>query len=173
MAPIKKIRDHFYYRDLERHQQSPDPASSFNSLNKIVFILPVSGCSLLEAFFEFTRKWSDGGSDPRIVVFGTEKDPPDTNVEMTYLVRKDIDWKGVANKKKTDELVKSEFDVLINMDNTGIRPMEHLSASIPASLKIGLGETKHKIYDILVETDTDDMLHNLRAIDQVLANLQS
>lgn len=172
MAPIRRIKDHFYYKDLEKQKRDASPHHSDNPLTKILFLLPEDALSVLEAFHDFTRKWNDGDTNPDIIVLGADKSAFQDRADFIYLTKKDVDWKGVVQEAKVRGILDKTYDLLVNMDRESRRPLEHLSASVSANIKIGLRETKHKIYDILVETESSDMRKNLWAIDDILTKLQ-
>ncbi|MDX1686190.1 MAG: hypothetical protein R3275_13210 [Saprospiraceae bacterium] len=174
MVPIKRIKDHFYYRELERHTKTPAHSTPDNFLESIVFLMPSNGLRSLEDIHKILRRWHQPERSPVFIIFGLEaEDEARASSDMIFLGKKDVDWKGAVNKTRMQPVLDRHFDLLINMDRKGHRAMEHLSAAIQSSLKIGLLETRHRIYDILVETTSDDMLDNLKAIDEVLMKLRS
>lgn len=173
MTPIRKIKDHFYYKDLQRQHQS-SPKQPNNPFDKTLFILPNEGSDKVKRFERFAKDWGENPVRPSFVIFDTEPNQFISDEYTVYLTKKDVDWKGIASKEKLSQILSQNFDLLINMDTTGHRSMEHLSTSAKAHFKIGLCETNLKIYDLLVETESgSEIMKNLNMIDDVLKSLRS
>ena len=173
MAPIRRIKDHFYYKNLNSLPQPSPQKSDLNFLHKIIIILDRNQIDDIPVIKKVTGSWNDEGVQLYLVCFGMEEEDAPTSSDTIFLTKKDIDWKGVPSHEKLKETVSRRYDVMINLDRTGKRAMEFLSAAIFADLKIGLVETKHKIYDLLVETEAGDTRGIMDEIDSWIKTLTS
>ncbi len=173
MAPIRRIKDHFYYKNLNSLPQPSPQKSDLNFLHRIVILLDRNDLDEIPIIKRICSTWNEGDVNLFLVCFGMDENESPSSPNTTYLTKKDIDWKGVPSHEKLKETVASQYDVMINLDRSGKRAMEFLSAAIFADLKIGLVETKHKIYDLLVETEAGDTEGIMNEIDSWLKTLTS
>jgi hypothetical protein len=171
MSPLKRIKDHFYYRTLERDRLINPKTSSSNFLQHIVVLIPYIFLKEFATIKERVDGWVPTDTFPKYIFFNADPKVDHSAFDALFISKKELDWKGVPLKSKIDHILRDRFDMLINLDIKGNRAMEYTCAAINADMKVGLIETKHKLYDLLVDTSADSADGYLNEIENFIRKL--
>jgi len=87
-----------------------------------------------------------------------------TSIQNTFL-RKDLNWYGLPDKARFEEIVSHPVDLLISLVADGIFANDLLCASIPASFKIGGRESRFHLFNMVFTGKRDvDNFRNVTAM---------
>ena len=136
MAPIKKIKDHFYYKKISNLPQAPAKPST-NLLTTIVALVPEEYMTRMDDIRSIFQKWNANVAPIKFVCFLDEDKPMEMPDDVILIRKKDVNWNEIPSKQKLASVMNNTYDVLINFDKIGRRQMEFASAAIQAEIKIG------------------------------------
>ena len=66
-----------------------------------------------------------------------EKERPNEALSFDFLTRKNLNWFFIPDNSKTDDFIKRQFDLLINLSTEECLPLEYLSALSKSVYRIG------------------------------------
>lgn len=74
------------------------------------------------------------------------------SIQIDYFTRKDLNWFNRPEGKFINDFAKEKFDVLIDLSENNILPIQYIVAMSPAKFKIGrFSEDNLDFYDMMVD----------------------
>lgn len=139
----------------KRHVQN----SSFEELKSILFFFD---CSSEEKYREFERIYNyckEKGKNIKAIGFTKMKQQAyycTPRINFEYVLSSHYNILGIPTASFADDLIKKEYDVLIDLSHCMHRSFQWLIALSPSKLKIGAADVKcMPLYDITIDTGND------------------
>lgn len=82
-----------------------------------------------------------------------------------FFTKKDVNWKGIPSGSEVNRFLSETFDVMYATFLGENLPLSYMSALCKAHFKIGYYNPQLDIYNLMVSTPKNDLLHFLKFID--------
>jgi hypothetical protein len=88
-----------------------------------------------------------------------ESDRPQEELSYFYFDKQELNWLGIPNSNRLKKMIKSDFDLLVDLNREELFPLQYVSTLSKASFKVG----KNSGYqldscDLLLGTKDDSIL---------------
>lgn len=74
-----------------------------------------------------------------------------------FLTDKDFDWLGKIKNERINNLVNSEYNLLVNLTNNNLL-LDYLTVISRATFKVGFSSADNRLYDFMIEVDNSDVI---------------
>ena len=123
----------------------------------------------------FYQKMTELNKEVRIFGFFPEKGFPDQYTAIRYLTclkKKEVNFFYLPHNPETDSFIKTEFDVLIDINFKKHLPLVYVSSLSQAGLKVGLADSKPESspFDLMISMKGPINIESY--LDQVLYYLE-
>ena len=87
-------------------------------------------------------------------------------LQYDFFYKKDLNWYYKPENYIINNFIKKEYDILINLCDSGVIPIKYLVASSIARFKIGIYEENYEIYDLMIslkeDSSTQRLMHEIK-----------
>lgn len=163
---VQRVKSFFYNRQLQQLLKESKGGWK-NNTQQVLFLLSENQYSEIPSIKEWSKK-QFGSHIHSDFIIRTEADLTDYKA----LSNRFVTWYQGIKSKFIDDLRLKDVDLVINLDSTFDRPLLTLAAYCQAQFRIGFLANEHKIYDLLVEHDSDQVMERLKRISDLLSIIQ-
>jgi len=165
----KKLSYYVFFKRAQKYLRNTIRNSSFVSYNQAKTILLIFESHYSEKNSEAKRiiesLTADGKKVVAIGYVDKKKSISATYPEYRILYRKDISLFEKPYKNIIRELIKNEYDLLIDITNNRILPLEYIVLLANAKCKTGMQKSNLKLYDFVVDIDNHLKENEIQAND--------
>lgn len=158
MKGFRKIRDFFAIRKIEkayRNNNSKRKVCNITAAKKVGIVFNYSDSDFIE---EFKKSPEFSGKDVSFISYENEKnrktDYRNTTTKNNFLIfnKSSLNWYGKPDDKIVGHFIDTDYDILIDMNQSDCLPLKYIVASSKASFKVGRRQTLlSDIYDIILD----------------------
>lgn len=108
----------------------------------------------------------------RALGFFSKKQEPSylkRTLQMDYFTKKDLNWFNRPEGKYINDFTKEKFDVLIDLSDCNILPLQYIVAMSPAKFKIGRFSDKNlDFYDMMIDVKDKSLTYFIEHVTTYL-----
>lgn len=167
-----QLHDHFLAKQLSqmRRNQQPVTFEEAQSIGLLFDATELDNRNFVQAYAEQLKK---KGKKVKLLAFLNET-KQQNQFTFAHFSRKEIDWLMRPKGDAVETFVKTPFDYLINLYESGKKPLEYISILSQAHLKVGTYPIKHGGFDLVIEMQEEHQLsHFVKQLDYFFKRLNS
>ncbi|MFK8105419.1 MAG: hypothetical protein AB8G15_23095 [Saprospiraceae bacterium] len=120
----------------------------------------------------YVKELQQRNKQVRLFAFSENKTPKD-NLSFKSVNQNDLDWALRPNTREAIDFMNQQFDILINLYLDAKTPLAYLSSFSMAHLRVGPYTDKSYCYDLMIETENNDLNHFVQQVDYFLNKMNS
>lgn len=174
MASLKnKIADYILRKECKQIKRDK---RFFNLKNADSFMIlyDANAPDEIELIHKYIQYLKDMGKKVTSLGFYNQKELSaslNSSLNSVFLTRKQISWLGIPQSDAVSNLMKTDFDVLINLVVKDVFPLTFVAAKSKALFKIGKFNLKYQnYYDFMIDIGEDQKLKSfMKNVDHYLS----
>lgn len=124
-------------------------------INSVGVLLNLKEFSDLDAFRNFFTELNLLSPQTKIITFVEDNTITD-KLWDTYFSPKDFGWRGAIKSKDLKRFIDTEFDALISFYREDVMELKLITALSKSNFKIGISNTDPRLYDLILDVETND-----------------
>ena len=169
-----KVRGHEYFllKYLKHNVVKRQPVD-YNLAHSIGVLFHIDQLQHQEIIDKFIQRLKDNGKEVKILAFLDDKEQQ-PNLNFNHFSLKELNWFYQPKHPKVDQFINTQFDYLINLDDSGSLPLTYISACSKAQIRVGSFTDKTYCFDFMIEThEQQNLQHFITQLDFLLTRLNS
>lgn len=140
-ASVKRLKQNFDY----------------NKVTRIGVIWDSTNEDDIKHIAAFNRKMAEEGKNVEVLTWIPGKMVSDRLTGLSYMKffkKTDLNWTFIPSSEDTDKFAEKKFDLLIDINPSGMFPLTYLSTVSPAAMKVGPdaeGDSNNSPYDLMIQ----------------------
>jgi len=124
-------------------------------IKNVGIILNLKEFDQFEAFLTFFKSLEIQDNKISVLAF-VENDKQVNPLWGNYFSSKDFGWKGKLKNIELKNFLDNEFDILISFYKQNVLELNLVTAKSKANFKVGLSGLDNRLYDLILDVDTND-----------------
>ncbi|WP_299392563.1 hypothetical protein [uncultured Gelidibacter sp.] len=151
---LKAFREKSIQKITNRLLSSKNVAISNKKLESVGVILDAREFSDAEGFKKFFNELGVKLPKITIIIFVEDEKKAD-KLWGNYFSKKDFGWNGTVKHVELQAFLDTEFDALVSFYKNDALELKMASALSKANFKIGLSDVDDRLYDFILDVQTD------------------
>jgi hypothetical protein len=163
MPVLEKLKMYIHQRQVERVKTSNLEFVSeghFDNLHNIGLIFNASHLIQRDIVIDFGTELRNNGKQVKILGY-FDKKMEDASFPFDYFSSNDLNFAYIPRSAVITKFIRSPFDILINLDYSGVLAIHYICAASAALFKVGPPDLENTHYDLMIEMNGEPDLRKL------------
>lgn len=172
---LESLRRYLYRSKLSKKiKKHPDRRNPINHGIRIGLLCFADKADQIQAVLDYKEKLEKQNKKVKILGYSNSKEER-THLPFPYFNKKNVSWYNTADGEEVELFIKSNFDLLINLDILDIKPIHFVASACSSRLKVGKFNPDEDCYQILINLDEgkdniDELIYQVSESLNLLSN---